>query len=185
HLQEFKNSKKLANCNLNALQDSLSFFQEAVQNANFVQSQRVYQSQKELLTRLPELEKEQDILAIPIAIKAFSFFRHFVTIIVDKRAGIIEFYDPLGFSTSQYKNAILWGPKCPKKELLSLSTLLKAIQEKYGIEKVVENTTIHQKDPNQCALFVFDRIYKRGVLDMSFEEASKKPLCSLQGYIYA
>ncbi|MCH9617583.1 MAG: hypothetical protein SP4CHLAM5_08720 [Chlamydiia bacterium] len=183
HLQEFIERKEKNGCNLNALAGALNGQTNAALSvSNLVKAQNNYRSKQELLEHISGHPQHSEIIAIPIAITAFSFFRHFVTIIVDKRAGIIEFYDPIGFTTSQYKNAVLWGPKCPKNDLLKLEDLLISIKKHFQIETLIENTAIHQTDFTHCALFVYDRIYKRGVKGLSFNQAGRSPLSSHQAF---
>ncbi len=184
HLQSFIDRRKESGCNLNSLFKSLEEQSDkAVLIAGLVKQQETYTSKDQLIKTLPSMGHETEIIAIPIALTAFSFFRHFVTIIIDNREGIIEFYDPIGFSTSQYKNSYLWGPKCKKGSHLTLSELMSTIKIKYDILKVIENKKIHQTDFNQCALFVYDRIYKRGSLGFSIEKASQSPMTSKQAFI--
>jgi hypothetical protein len=183
HIQDFIDKKEKSRCNLNTLAGVLKEQENgSLVVSKLVNAQTIYQSKEELLSYIPAHSQDSEIIAIPIAITAFSFFRHFVTIIVDRRAGIIEFYDPIGFTTSQYKNAVLWGPKCPKKDLLKLGELLISIKKHYQLETLIENTAIHQTDFSQCALFVYDRIYKRGIKGLSFKEASRSPLTSQQAF---
>ncbi len=184
HLQEFIDNKRETRCNLTTLFDLLE--KDAgnrLQIAPMDEAQKIYKSKDDLVSYLPDIEKGVEILAIPVAVKAFKYFRHFVTIIVDKRDNIVEFYDPIGFDLTQYKNDVLWGPKAKRKNLLKLRELVEYIQEKYGINQLIENKDMHQTDFNQCALFVYDRIYKRGVKGFSFEEANKTPMTSKQAFI--
>jgi hypothetical protein len=184
HLQEFIDTKRETRCNLITLFDLLEKNDEkTLQIAPMDEGQRTYQSKDELVSYLPDMEAGVEILAIPVAVKAFKFFRHFVTIIVDKRDHIVEFYDPIGFDLTQYKNDVIWGPKASKKNLLKLTELVAYVQEKYGVYQLIENKDMHQTDFNQCALFVYDRIYKRGVKGYSFEEANKAPMSSKQAFI--
>lgn len=135
HLKDFKDKKYKSKCNLNTLSSLLNKKKSnRLLVSDLVNAQQTYQCKKKLLGYLPQHSETTEIVAIPIAIKAFSFFRHFVTIIVDRKAGIIEFYDPIGFTSYQYKNAVLWGPKCAKKDLLSLVELLIAVKERYQID---------------------------------------------------
>jgi hypothetical protein len=184
HLQLFIDKRNQSNCNLNALLESLhEKSDKKVLIATLVKKQETYTSKDELLSSLPRSEPETETIAIPLAVTAFSFFRHFVTIIVDHREGIIEFYDPIGFSVSQYKNAYLWGPLCKKGSHLNLSELIEHVKNKYNISTVIENKKIHQTDFNQCALFVYDRVYKRGCLGYSIAKADHFPMSSKQGFI--
>ncbi len=184
HLKLFIDKRNQSSCNLNALLDSLhEKSDKRVIIATLVKKQETYTYKDELLNFLPPLTSETEMIAIPLALTAFSFFRHFVTIIVDRREGIIEFYDPIGFSISQYKNAHLWGPMCKKGSYLNLSELIEHVKEKYNISTVIENKKIHQTDFNQCALFVYDRVYKRGCLGYSIAKADHFPMSSKQGFI--
>ncbi|MCH9622081.1 MAG: hypothetical protein S4CHLAM20_15160 [Chlamydiia bacterium] len=184
HLQSFIDKRVKNNCNLMSLFHSLrEQANPKLQISELVDLQQIYTSKDELLKSIPVKKSETEIIAIPIAITAFSFFRHFVTLIIDLREGVIEFYDPIGFSIAQYKNAILWGPKCAKGAHLTLKELVQATQKFYQINEIIENRAIHQKDFNQCALFVYDRIYKRGVEGLSFQKAGKAPLTSKQAFI--
>jgi hypothetical protein len=184
HLQSFIEKRKKSGCNLNTLFDSLEEQSDPfIKISDLVKRQESYTSKDELLKSLPPLEKETEIIAIPLAISAFFFFRHFVTLIIDQRDGIIEFYDPIGFTISNYKNGFLWGPQCKKGSHLTLTELFSFIKEKYQISKVIENKKMHQTDFNQCALFVYDRIYKRGPLRFSAKKASQSPMSSSQAFI--
>jgi len=184
HLKQFV-SKRLSNgCNLTSLHQSLKEHEDQrLQISDLVEAQTNYTNKDELFATLPVKKDKSEIIAIPIAITAFSFFRHFVTLIVDFREGVIEFYDPIGFSIAQYKKAILWGPRCPKGHHLTLSELTAYTKRFYNVDQVIENDAIHQKDFNQCALFVYDRIYKRGKEGLCFHKAGKKPLTSKQAFI--
>lgn len=184
YLQEFIDKKVESGCNLTSLYETLKDkADDRLRISSLVNKQKTYTSRHDLLKMLPNLDAKVQIIAVPIAIKAFSFFRHFVTILIDRKSGLIEFYDPIGFTIFQYSKATLWGPLCEKSNLLSLSELIAYIKNKYQIEEIIENTEIHQKDFHQCALFVYDRIYKRGVKGYCFKKASKSPLNSNQAFI--
>ena len=183
YLQVFIDKKKKTRCNLSSLFDSIQKQLSCrIILSNLLKVQENYKHKDELLDSLPKLSSNTEMVAIPIAIKAFGFFRHFVTIIIDTKTQVLEFYDPIGFSINQYRNAILWGTKCEKSNSLSLNELIDCIKEKYGICAVEENTHMHQTDVNQCALFVYDWLHKRCVRRFSIKEAEKKPLTSNQAF---
>lgn len=184
HLRYFITNRKSNSCNLTTLLHSLEKRScNKLLICDILDHQASYQNKGQLLRLLPEPQEGTEIIAIPLAASAFSFFRHFITIIVDLREGIIEFYDSIGFSIAQYDKGTLWGPNCPKAGKLKLSELVEKAKEVYGIDKVIENRELHQQDFNQCALYVYDRIYKRGVKGQSFAAASKSPLTSKQAFI--
>lgn len=186
HLEEFILRRKQTGCNLHTLHSTLAGLvkdHDKVIISSMVNGQKTYTSRLEILEHLPKASETTEIIAIPIALNIFKFFRHFVTIIVDRRAGVIEFYDSIGFTTLDYKNAVLWGPKCKKKNLLKLTELMDFVANFYGIDTIIQNKDIHQTDFNQCALFVYDRIYKRGIKGFSFRKASKTPFSSKYAHI--
>lgn len=183
HVNDFLKSKRIHGCNLDSLASSLQKHKsKSLQVSPFLLEQRSYISKNELLKKVCSMKDETEVLAIPIALTAFSFFRHFVTVIVDKRTKTVEFYDSIGFTTKDYTYATLWGEKCSKEERLQLQELMQHIRKSYTNYSFVENKQVHQKDFNQCAVYVFDRIYKRGVEKLCHVSASKKPLCS--NYVY-
>ena len=179
HLEKFMQNKALYGCNLPALYHSLKGdASDTLILAELINKQKEYRVKEDLYQSLPPFQEKCQIIAIPLAVKVLGFYRHFVTIIIDKREGIIEFYDSIGFTISDYKNTILWAPNCKTKDALMLSELMSYAKSFYKIETIRENKVIHQKDFVRCALFVYDRIYKRAVKGFSFQKAGRHPLPS-------
>ena len=142
-----------------------------------VRHQSSFRDKDLLLLTLPEKNNYKKI-AIPLGIKVLGIYRHFVAIIVDFDTGIIEYYDPLGLTSKMYPNTPVWCRVCPSKKTLTLKQLLQHLKKTYKIKKVVNNSKIHQTDPVNCALFVFDRIYQRTTLHRGIGKANRHALSS-------
>ena len=184
HLKRFIEKRAATQCNLNTLFNTLNdHANQKLIISKLVDTQPTYTSKEQLLNHLPTPTDETEIIAIPIAVEVFSISRHFVTLIIDFRDEVIEFYDPIGYSSTQYNNTRIWGPKCKRSERLTLAELIAHTKSKYEFPDFIENQDMHQKDVNQCALFVYDRIYKRATKGLSFEKAGLSPLTSKQAFI--
>lgn len=186
HLCAFITRRKATECNLTSLTEALAEIQnDTLQVGNIIDALSSYETKEDLLLLLPKREMDAEIIALPFAACSpfLLYVRHFVTIIIDFRDSRIEFYDPLGYTSKQYGASTIWGPNCEKGSCLTVEELVSACQTFYGFDELVENGKFHQRDFNQCALFVFDRIYKRGIKSYSFETAQSSPLTPKQAFI--
>lgn len=186
HLCAFITRRKTTGCNLTSLTDALNEIQnDTLQVANIIDALSSYETKEDLLFLLPEREMDTEIIALPFAASSpfLLYVRHFVTIIIDFRDRRIEFYDSLGYTSKQYGASTIWGPNCEKGSCLTVEELVSACQSFYGFDDLVENDKFHQRDFNQCALFVFDRIYKRSIKGYTFEKAQESPLTPKQAFI--
>ena len=107
----------------------------------------------DLQALLPKREDiKKDLQAFPVQIG-----KHIVCVMVNFTNQQIEYYDPQGLSVLDRADSRMASLPFTLKDFVD------AVIEKYGFEhkKVLENTTIHQRDCHNCGVYVLDFIERR------------------------